>query len=780
MIGLTLGPYRILDELGSGGMGIVYRAEDVRLGRSVAIKVLPQSLREDKAAVERFHREARAAASLNHPAICTIHDIGEDQGHLYIAMELLEGRTLKQVIDRAPLAATDILHYALQITDALEAAHGKNVIHRDLKPANIFITTRNQAKVLDFGLAKMLEPVPVAATMVEEIDVTRTGIIPGTIGYMSPEQVRGDPLDGRSDLFSFGIVLYEMATGHRPFSGSTAGALFDSILHFKPRPPREINPAIPEKLDRVIVKALEKDRERRFTGAAPMRLALDEVSVRRPRSRVAQSSTLSATDTRTRPAPSGTSTSSRTRAIPSVAVLPFVNAGGDKEAEYLSDGMTESIIYSLARLPGLRVVPRTTAFRYKESDKPLAVIAREVKAKAIVTGRVAMRGQQLNVQAEMVDPFKDSQLWGERYTRTFADVFAVQEEMATAISSSLQLRLSHEDRARLAARPTQDSLAYEAYLKGRHHWNKRTIPAFIHATEYFQQAIDRDPRFTLAYAGLADTFNVLGYYNAKPPRTVYPRAKAAAARALEIDPTLAEAHASLAYATLFFDRDWAEAERHFHAALTHNPKYASAHQWYGWYLLVMERFDEMVEEMQHAAVLDPLSLIINDHLGYALSLAGRHDDAVAQLQRTLELDPNFSLTHLRLGLLWRLLGRADEGRAAVEQAVKLSEERIGLGYLGQAYGADGMPEQARSVLQRLTARAEHNYVSPLDYALAYDGLGEVDQVFTHLDRAVDDAISDLVRLKVLAWSSVVRRDPRFDRLAKKIGLLPATSPSLTR
>ena len=770
MIGVTLGPYRLIEEIGTGGMGIVYRAEDVRLGRSVALKVLPHSLREDRAAVERFNREARAAASLNHPAICTIHDIGEDQGYLYIAMELLEGRTLKQFIDCSPMAAADVLQYGVQIADALEAAHAKNVIHRDLKPANIFITTRNQAKVLDFGLAKTLEPVATLATRVDEVDVTRTGIIPGTIGYMSPEQVRGDPLDARSDLFSFAIVLYEMATGHRPFSGATAGALFDSILHFRPRPPREVNPAIPEKLDRVIVKALEKERDRRFADARTLRLALEEVTVRRGRQRGMPSTTISATDTRTRNAPSGVTTSTRTRAIPSVAVLPFVNAGGDKEAEYLSDGMTESIIYSLTRLPGLRVVPRTTVFRYKDSDKPLAVIAREVKAKAVVTGRIALRGSQLIVQAELVDPVKDSQLWGERYSRTFADVFAVQEEMATAISSSLRLRLSSEDRARLAARPTQDSVAYEEYLKGRHHWNKRTIPNFIHATEHFQQAIDRDPHFTLAYAGLADTFNVLGYYSAKPPRTVYPRAKAAAARALEIDPTLAEAHASLGYATLFFDRDWPAAERHFHAAIAHNPKYASAHQWYGWYLLVMKRFEEMVEELHQAAELDPLSLIINDHLGYALSLAGRHDEAVAQLQRTLELDPSFSLTHLRLGLEWRLLDRRAEGRSAIEQAVTLSGERIGLGYLGQALGADGMHDEARAILQRLSARAERGYVSPLDYALVYDGLGEVEQVFEQLDGAVDDAVSDLVRLQVLSWSDVVRRDQRFDELVRAIGL----------
>jgi serine/threonine-protein kinase len=780
VIGLTLGHYRIVEELGGGGMGVVYRAEDVRLGRSVAIKVLPEQFRDDPLALERFNREARAAAALNHPAICIIHDVGHDQGHPFIAMELLEGRTLKQLIEHQPLPPAEVLQYAVQIAEALEAAHAKHVIHRDLKPANIFVTARGQAKVLDFGVAKMMEPAAAGAaqTMLHDTGVTRPGAILGTISYMSPEQIRGETLDARSDLFSFGIVLYEMATGEHPFHGPTAGAIFDSILHGKPRAAAGINPAVSKPLEKVVLKALEKDRSRRFFTATAMRAALEELKTPgAPAVKTSASTELPAGGARpkARRTPAAAATSGRTRGIASLAVLPFANAGGDPDAEYLSDGMTESIIYSLTRLPGLRVVPRTTVFRYKGSDKDLAAIARELKVKAVVTGRVALRAGQLVVQAELVDAVRDAQLWGERYTRRFADVFAVQEEMATAISSSLQLRLSGEDRARLASRPTQNSDAYEAYLKGRHHWNKRTLPAFARATEYFQEAIDRDPGFVLAYAGLADTFNVLGYYSARAPKSVYPRAKAAATRALEIDPTLAEAHASLGYATLFFDRDWAAAERHFRTAISHNPKYASAHQWYGWYLLVVEQYAEMAAEMQQAHDLDPLSLIINDHLGYALSLAGRRDEAIAQLQRTLELDPQFSLTRLRLGLELRAAGRIDEGLRQIESAVELSTGRIGLGYLGQAYGTDGRPHEARAVLERLTAGPADPYVSPLDRALVHDGLGETDAVFALLDQALEDQVSDLVRLKVLPWSEIVRLDRRFEDICARVGLPGSSS-----
>ena len=779
VIGLTIGHYRILEELGHGGMGVVYRAQDVRLERDVALKVLPEQVREDAEAVERFRREARAASALNHPAICTIYDIGEEAGQPFIVMELLEGLTLKQLLDRQMLSASDVLDYGLQIADGLDAAHARHIIHRDIKPANIFITRRRQAKLLDFGLAKLHEPG--GSELAKEptrtvAAITRVGALLGTAAYMSPEQVRGQGLDARSDLFSLGVVLYEAMTGAHPFAGPTMGVIFDAILHRRPRAPREVCAAVPAGLERIVLKAMEKDRRRRFQSAAAMRAALEEWRKILPAGpEPAPSAIASAITTLSAPRPArrsqaGSSRSSRSKPISSLAILPFVNASGDADTEYLSDGITESIIDNLSRLSGLRVVPRTTVFRYKQSDKELHIIAKELKVKAVLTGRVSLRGGQLLVQAEMVDAARDAQLWGERYNRAFADVFVVQDEMATAISSSLQLRLSGDDRQQLVRHPTKDSQAYEAYLKGRFYWNKRRLDAFLRATTHFQDAIDRDPNFLLAYTGLADTLNLLGYYNHRAPSTVYPRAKAAATRALELDPALAEAHASLGYSTLFYDRDWTAAEREFQAAIALNPAYASGHQWYGWYLLAMGRFDEALAAMRRASEIDPLSLIINVHLGYAMSLAGQPHEAIAQLQHALELDPAFALAHLRLGLLYRAVGRMDDGVREIERGVELSDRNVGLGSLGQAYGEDGRQDEARKILHDLEQPAEGRFVSPLDCALVCDGLGERERAFAHIEQALSLRISDVVRLKVLHWSAALRDDPRFAALCLRAGL----------
>jgi serine/threonine protein kinase/tetratricopeptide (TPR) repeat protein len=777
VIGLTIGHYRIFEELGRGGMGVVYRAQDVRLERQVALKFLPEPVRDDPEAIERFRREARAASALNHPAICTIYDIGDEGGHPFIVMELLEGETLKQLLDRETLSAAAALDYGLQLADGLDAAHAKHIVHRDIKPANIFITRRRQAKLLDFGLAKLHEPgaADLAMGPTRTAAITRAGALLGTVAYMAPEQVRGQAIDGRSDLFSLGVVLYEALTGEHPFMGPTMGAIFDAILHRRPRGPREVSAAVPAGLETIVLKTIEKDRRRRFQSAADLRSALEEWRRILPGGADSTPSGVvpgTATPPAPRPPRRSPSSSGRSRSKPidSLAILPFVNASGEAETEYLSDGITESIIDNLSRVSGLRVVPRTTVFRYKQSEKDLQTIAKELKVKAVLSGRVSLRSGQLIVQAELVDAARDAQLWGERYNRGFADVFAVQEEMATAISSSLQLRLSGEDRQQLARHPTHDSQAYEAYLKGRYYWNKRRLDAFMRATVHFQEAIDRDPNFLLAYTGLADTLNLLGYYNHRPPSTVYPRAKAAAARALEIDPALAEAHASLGYTTLFYDRDWPVAERKFRDALTLNPAYASAHQWYGWYLLVMARFDDALAAMRRAAELDPLSLIINVHLGYALSLAGQHQDAIVQLQHTLELDPAFALAHLRLGLLYRQVGRANDGLREIELGVDLSDRQVGLGLLGQAYAEDGRMADAQEILQRLEHPGDDRFVSPLDCAFVCDGLGELDRAFACLEQALTARISDVVRLKVLHWSAALRADPRFTALCHRAGL----------
>jgi serine/threonine protein kinase/tetratricopeptide (TPR) repeat protein len=776
VIGRTIGHYHIAEELGRGGMGIVYRAHDVRLERDVALKFLPDRTREDGESVERFRREARAASALNHPSICTIYDIGEDDGRPFIVMELLEGETLKQLLDHRTLSADEAVDYGIQIADALDAAHEKGIVHRDIKPANIFVTRRRQAKLLDFGLAKLHEPAGAEqALAAARTAITGTGALLGTASYMAPEQVRGHPLDGRADVFSLSVVLYEALTGEHPFTGRTTGAIFDAILHRKPRAPREVSAGIPPGLETIILKGVEKDRRRRFQSAADLRLAFEErrriaAAGLDPVSNIVIPAARPSDSSRSARRPRQSSSRGKSRPINSLAVLPFVNTSDDADGDYLGEGITESIIDNLSRLSALRVVPRTTVFRYKQTDKDLQTIARELKVKAILMGRVSRRGGQLVVQAEMVDAARDAQIWGERYNRPFSDVFALQEDLAAAVSSSLKLRLSGEDLEQLARRPTTDSQAYEAYLRGRFYWNKRRLDAFTRATTYFQEAIDRDPNFLVAYTGLADTLNLLGYYHYRRPATVYPRAKAAAARALEIDPTLGEAHASLGYATLFFDRDFPAAERHFQVAMTQNPQYASAHQWFGWYLLVQDRFDDLLTAMRRAYELDPLSLIINTHLGYALCLAGRPQEAVVQLQHTIELDPSFGLAHLTLGRAYSLVGRGDDGVRALERGVELTGRRIGAGLLGQAYGHAGREAEAREMLRELEQPPDDRYTSPLDCALVCDGVGDHDRTLDHLEQALELRVSDMVRVKLFQWSDAVRGDRRFAAVVQRAAL----------
>jgi TolB-like protein/Flp pilus assembly protein TadD len=462
--------------------------------------------------------------------------------------------------------------------------------------------------------------------------------------------------------------------------------------------------------------------------------------------------------------------------IDSLAILPFSNGSGDADGEYLCDGITESIINKMSTISGIRVVPRASAFRYKNRDYEPAEIVRELNVAALVTGRVHQRSGVLVAQAELIDLDSEAQLWGEHYNRPLSDIFQVQEEMAEEIARSLRLQLTKQQRERLRRRDTQDTEAYQEYLKGRYYWNKRTADGLRMAITHFQEACDLDPQYALAYSGLADTYNVLGYYNIDAPATSYPRAKAAAARALEIDAELAEAHASLGYALLFFDRRYEDAARSLEHAIEVNPSYATAHQWYGWYLLVRERFDETVQALERAVKLDPLSLIINDHYAYALFLAGRYADAVSQIDRTLQLDPRYPLGYWRLGSMLVHQGRLEEGIAAFEKAVAQSQGILARGYLGQALALAGRADEARTILHDLE-NSGGSYVSPLDRALIHAGLGEVEAVMLALDQAVEQRVSDVVRLKLLPWPPEVRTDARFDRLVKRLGLhAPRNAP----
>ena len=765
LIGTNLSHYRLLSRLGAGGMGIVYLAEDVRLGRRVAIKLLSESAVKNPQALARFDQEARAASQLNHPNICVLYDIGVEQGRAFIVMEHLEGETLRARLDRQLPSLDEVVDLAGQIADALDAAHNKKLIHRDIKPANIFVLPGNHVKLLDFGLAKRIDVDP-GSDETRAQELTDSGTTVGTAAYMSTEQVRGEPLDQRSDIWSFGLVLYEMLTGMRAFNGATTPLVFDAILHNDPRPPSLLNPEVPLGLDHVIGKALEKNPARRYQTMADVRADLRRA--RESGSRTGTASISRSTGrltTRRRRADSD-----KANAIQSLAVLPFFNSSNDPDAEYLSDGITEGIINRLSRLPGLRVMSRSTVFRYKGSPSDVKTIAGELKVRAVVLGRVHQRQQQLVVKVELVDVRKQSQLWGEQYNRPMADILDVQEGIAIEVARSLEVALSGDDRKQLVKRHTQDSVAYRAYLKGRFCWNKRSVQGFLQAIEHFQEAIEQDPGYALAYTGLADTYNLLGYYNTQRPAHAYPRAKAASARALEIDPSMAEAHGSLGYTNLFFDRDWPAAERSFREAIRLHPSYASAHQWYGWYFIAMGQPEKTLAAMYRAHEIDPLSLIINDHLGYALALAGQADAAIQQLKATLELDPNFAITHLRLGSVYLELGRTAEAIREMETAARLSEGRLALGYLGHACGLAGDRTRASTILDELRAHPVDRFVSPLDFALIHAGMGAVDAVFASLDEALAERVSDLIRLRVLPWPDLVQSDPRFPAFLRTLGL----------
>ena len=753
--GSTLGPYILRESLGAGGMGEVYRATDPRLGRDVAIKVLSAETAGHAEFQGRFEREMRAIAALQHPNVIVIHDVGETPAAAsgarvrYAVTELLTGEPLIDRMRRGVMPWRDTVAIGAQIADGLQAAHARGVVHRDVKPSNLFLTTDGRAKILDFGLARLDATLaPLGGD--DAVERTIPGRIMGSFGFMSPEQATGQDVDWRSDIFSLGCVLYEMASGQRAFGGPPA-MVIAALLRDEPPPLRAHAREAPVELERILQRALRKTPADRYQSAGDLALAL--------RSLLTVSSS---------PQLLGhTGPATAAGRITSLAVPPFSNADGDPETEYLCDGVTESIIRELSRLPRLRVMARATVFRFKGQNVDPQSTGRELGVDGVLVGRLVERQEKLVLRVELVETSSGRCLWGEQYHRATEDLLALEEEIATQISDQLRLQITGEAPRR---RITADAEAYRLYLRGRFQWNRRDEEGLQRAREFFAAAIAQDPSFGLAHAGLADAFNVLPFWGLMAPSTAFPRAQHAAGRALELDPLLAEGHASLAYASFYYDWDWSAAESGFRRALELDPGYATAHHWYGVCLALTGHAHRAAERLGEARELDPLSPMIRADIALARVLAGEPEHGVAECQALLESDPDFTPAHLYLGLAQGALGKHPEAIAALELAMKrMGESVAAIASCGFAYAAAGLPDRARMLLDRLALLGARRYVSPYAVAVLWAGLGSADDAFEWLRRGVENRCETMPWLRRDPRMAALREDPRYAPLLAALG-----------
>ena len=740
--GTKLGPYEIRASFGKGGMGEVYRARDSRLGRDVAVKVLPEHLSSDAQALKRFEREARAVAALSHPNILALYDVGCEQGISYVVTELLEGENLRTRLVEGSFNRPKAIEVAVALAEGLSAAHSRGVTHRDLKPENIFITADGVIKILDFGLAHyMLVSCSQAADAPTE---TETGRVMGTVGYMSPEQIRGEPVDARSDIFSLGCVLYELFSGRRAFAGHSPCDTLAATLREDPSP-------LPDPdIQRLIAHCLEKKPVARFQTVRDLIFVLRSLPTTAARHRAPR---------RGVPSP-----------IESLAVLPFLNVAGDPSLDYLTDGVPETLTNTLSQQPKLRVVPRSRAFRYKDPQVDPVQAGRELGVHAVLTGRVALRGESLNIQVELVDVAEDSQLWGEQFTRRITEMQAIQDEITRAVAVKLRLQPAGEATPRAARNYTDNTEAYQLYLKGRYRWNRRTEETLQSSVEYFQQAIEKDPSYAIAWVGLADAHNLLGTYAVRPPAETFPRARTAATRALELDPDLAEAHVSVGWMKSQFEWDWVGAEKAYRRAIELNPDYATTHHWYAWYLATVGRRAEAVESVRRGPDLDPESPVIHSRVGLFLYFARRHEEAVEECRKSIAMDPTFAWGHDSLGSAYMQIGRQAEGIAELEKGFSLSQRGvIEFSYLGHAYAVAGREAEARKLLAELDDLSTKRYVPPFYVAVICLGLGDKAAALGRLEKAVAERSLPSWYLPDLRLDSL-RPDPRFKELLRRMGL----------
>ena len=756
MIGQTLGHYRIEEKVGAGGMGEVYRAQDLHLSRSVAIKVLPHGTLADEQARRRFRKEAEALSKLNHPNIQIVHDFNTQDGLDYLVSEFVPGPTLAEKLANGPLLEKEILGLGMQMAAALEEAHLQGVVHRDLKPGNIKVTPAGQLKVLDFGLAKQLSRVWEAAPTQS---ATETHTITGTLPYMAPEQLRDENVDHRSDIWAAGVVWYEMATGRRPFDARLSTALAADIQHKAITPPSQLNTGISARLEDLILKCLEKDPKNRYQSAKE--LYVDFTRLQR------------AMDSERSPSQPVPTLRARRGSVDSLAVLPFRNTSGDPETEYLSEGVTESIINILSQIPKVRVVPRSTVFRYRDPEMDPLWAGRDLNVRAVVVGRILHRADELVVKCELIDVANQAQLWGGQYSRRFEDIFSVEDQIAREICEKLRLQLTREVNKRMARRPTVNSEAYKLYLQGRHYWTKRTEEAMRKGLRCFQQAIEVDPAYSLAYVGLGDSYSMMGFYGALPPEEAFPKAKAAARKALEIDPRLPEAFASLAYAIFYYEWDWPVAEENFRRAIELSPNYPVARQWLGNALVAIGRTENGIAEITRALELDPLSSIINSAVGWVHMFARQYEAASAQFHKTLEMDPECMTAHLWLGQVWEHQGQLSEAISAGERAVAVSgRSPTCLASWGHSLALAGRTTEARDVLNELYETARSRYVSAHDFATLHLSLGEKDAALGMLDRAFRERAREMAMIGVEPRLDPLRSDPRFQDLLQRMNFPP--------
>ena len=835
--GSSISHYRIVSKLGAGGMGEVYLAQDTKLDRKVALKILPADLAAHQDRMRRFSQEAKAAATLNHPNIATIHEIGESDGVNFIAMEFIDGATLRQKIHEEKFELRKLLRYLQHVAEGLAKAHASGIVHRDLKPENIMITSDGHTKILDFGLAKLIEPKPLPGGDTSEIATavmpqhSSPGTVMGTVGYMSPEQAQGKTkeIDQRSDIFSFGCILFEAATGKKPFAGESVIKSLHMVV-YEPAPPiADLNPFAPADLQRIVRRCLAKDPDERYQSIKEVAIELKEL--RRelagagidttvpppPRSNTKVFGAGATRNQSIEPIVSTPSPSLQTRAssaeyvvtgikqhkivaaivgllliggiigigllwrarnitagaaINSIAVLPFDNRSNDADTEYLSDGLAESLIYRLSQLPNLKVSPTSSVIRYKGKDTDVAQIAKELEVDAVLSGRVSQRGDDLTISVELVDARTKKLIWAEQYDRKMADLLATQREMATTIAQKLELKLSGNEAKGITKKYTDNNEAYQLYLRGRYSFGKRTKEEMLRAIEFFRQAIKLDPKFALAHARISEAYGSMPAYPYLSPKEAFPQAKAAAQKALEIDPMLAEAHTFLAYSLVIYDWNWAEGERSFKRAIELDPNNSAAHFRYGQiYLVPAGRLEEGTAEIKRGLDLESLDMNMGGTLAWAYMVAGQYDQGLEQARKAYDLEPSHPIGR------W-ILGQAYTQKGMYAEAISLNEQwlqtdptnQFALRDAGIAYAKSGRRDKAEEMISRFREIAKTEYVPTCRVAAIYAAFGDKDKAFEELRKAFDARDWELFRLNADPYWIPLRDDPRYKEMLKRLNL----------